>query len=238
MVIPEIVRLEIEERLTGLLLELRKQAEDSHRQLLKVFHKLQPLALPSEDDIRGVVSRIVANFDVPIREVEFNRDVARSSMIKLIRRIPPSRTKEEFRDGVIWAHCLELLDEGEVYLVTRDKDFYDQRSYQNGLASELVSEMEKCSRVNRVILMKDLNDLLSEIRVPLELPMAQLFESIRDRESEAVAKILVPHGFETVGSVRGEVHCFATENADQVYFDFRLSQPCRDSTGSGRASGS
>ena len=237
MVIPEIVRLEIEERLTGLLLKLRKQAEDSHRQLLQVFHKLQPLALPLEDDIRGVVSRIVANFDVPVREVEFSVDVARSSMMKLIRKIPPSRTKEEFRDGVIWAHCLELLEEGDVYLVTQDKDFYEQRSYQNGLASELVSEMEECSGVNRVIIKKGLNDLLSEIRMPMKLSMVKLFESIRDRESDAVTEILLPNGFDTIGSVGGEVNCFATENADQVYFDFRLSQPCRDSTGAGRATG-
>ena len=95
VVVPEIVRLEIEERLTGHLLKLRKQAADSHKQLLQVFHKLQRLTLPLEDDIRGVVSRIVSNFDVPVREVEFNVDVARSSMIKIIRRIPPSKTREE-----------------------------------------------------------------------------------------------------------------------------------------------
>ncbi len=237
VVVPEIVRLEIEERLTGHLLKLRKQAADSHKQLLQVFHKLQRLTLPLEEDIRGVVSRIVSNFDVPVREVEFNVDVARSSMIKIIRRIPPSKTKEEFRDGVIWAHCLELLQEGDVFFVTQDTDFYEQKSYEKGLASELVSEMKECSDVNRVLLKKDLNDLLSEIRVPMKLSMVQIFESIRDQEGDAVTELLLQNGFETVGSVRGEVHCFATDNADQVYFDFRLIQSCRDSTGAGRTTG-
>lgn len=237
VVIPEVVRLEIEERLTDRLLALRKQATASHKQLLQVFHRLQRLTLPSEDDIRGVVSRIVSNFDVPVREVDFNLEVARSSMIKIIRRVPPSRTKEEFRDGVIWGHCLELLKEGNVYLVTQDTHFYEQKRYENGLASELVSEMEECSKVNRVILKKDLNDLLSEIRMPMELSVVQLFDSIRDQEDDAVTELLLQNGFETVGSATGEVHCFATENADRVFFDFQLIHPCRDSTGAGRAAG-
>ena len=237
VVIPEVVRLEIEERLTVRLLKLRKQAEDSHKQLLQVFRRLQRLTLPSEDEIRGVVSRIVSNFDVPVREVEFNVDVSRSSMMKIIRRVPPSRNNEEFRDGVIWAHCLELLKEGDVYFVTQDTQFYEQKSYEKGLAIELVSEVEECSELNRVILKKDLNDLLSEIRMPMNLPLMQLFESIRDQEDNVVTELLLQNGFETVGSATGEVHCFATENADQVYFDFQLIHPCRDSTGAGREAG-
>ena len=225
--VPEIVRIEVEETLTEHLLELRQQAEDSHRQLLPVFRKLQPIALPTEDEIRTVVSSIVSNLDVPVREVAFNEDAARSSMMKILRKIPPSRKTEQFRDGVIWAHCLELLKEDDVYLVSEDKDFYQERSYELGLASELVEEMEECSKVRRVVLKRDLKELLTEIRMPIELNSAQLFHSTEVLGHRAVTEILLSNGFELYGRVAGEVNCFATENADQVYFEFALNGTSR-----------
>ena len=78
--IPEIVQLEVEEKLTTRLLELKKQNEDSHRQLLSVLGKLEPIHLPSEKEIRKAVESIIPDFDVPIRQIPFNIDVARSSI--------------------------------------------------------------------------------------------------------------------------------------------------------------
>ena len=120
VVIPEVVRLEIEERLTSDLIKQRDTIENGHKRLLTVFGKLQPISLPSEDDIRNIVAGIIPSIDVPVREIPFNLDVARSSMMKVLRKTPPSSEKnEQFRDGVIWAHCLDLLDEDDVYLVTK-----------------------------------------------------------------------------------------------------------------------
>ena len=145
--IPEIVQLEVEETLTTHMLKLKKQIEDSHRQLLHVLGKLKPIHLPSEEEIRKAVESIIPKFDVPIQQIPFNVDVARSSMMKTLRKIPPSGEKnEQFRDGVIWAHCLELISEGDVYLVSEDRDFYQGKNYQNGLASELAEEMRHRSK--------------------------------------------------------------------------------------------
>lgn len=104
--IPEIVKLEVEEKLTKSLFNLRKTAENSYRQLLPYMSELQPIPLPSEEDLRKTVENIIPTFDIPTRHLPFNGDVARSSLMKVIRKIPPSAEKrEEFCDGVIWAHC-------------------------------------------------------------------------------------------------------------------------------------
>ena len=57
------------------------------------------------------------------------------------------------------------------------------------------------------------------------------------QESEAVEDILMPHEFELCDGVEGDVNCFATEEAETVYFTFSLAHPCRDSTGAGRRDG-
>lgn len=237
MVIPEVVQLEVEERLTQNLLNHKKRIEDGCDKLLPVLGKLQPVHLPSDDEIRGIVANIIPDFDVPTRRIPFNVDVARSSMMRLIREIPPSKSNEQFRDGVIWEHCLELLSEGDVYLVSEDKCFYKQNNYTKGLASELVEEMQQQSKIHRVELRRDLGALLHDIRMPTRLDNSELFKSIQAQESETIEELLVSHGFELFDCVAGNVVCYATEKAQKVYFQFNFTHPCQDSTGAGRRQG-
>ena len=168
--IPEIVQLEVEEKLTTRLLELKKQNEASHRQLLSVLGELEPIRLPSEEEIRKAVESIIPDFDVPVLKIPFNIDVARSSMMRALRKIPPSsKNNEQFRDGVIWTHCLELLSEGDVYFVSEDRDFYQGKKHEKGLATELVKEMQHQSKTREVKLIPNLTELLDEIRIPIQL---------------------------------------------------------------------
>lgn len=236
--IPEIVQLEVEETLTAHLLKLKKQIEDNHRQLLQVLGKLEPIHLPSEEEIRKAVESIIPEFDVPNRKIPFNIDVARSSMMKALRKIPPSsKNNEQFRDGVIWAHCLELLSEGDVYFVSKDRDFYQGKNDQRGLASELVEEMRHQSKTREVKLIPNLEKLLEEIRIPIQLDHTEIFESIIVQQSENIEEILNSNGFELRGCVKGEVNCFATEKAQRISFTFSFAHPCQDSTGTGRRPG-
>ena len=236
--IPEIVQLEVEEILTARMLEQKKKIEDSYRELLSLLGKLESIHLPSEEEIRKAVESIIPDFDVPIRRIPFNIDAARSSMMKALRKIPPSsEKKEQFRDGVIWAHCLELLSEGDVYLVSEDKDFYHQRNYQKGLAPELIEEMHCRSKTWEVKLIQNVTQLLDEIRMPMQLDDSELFKSIMVQQSEQVEEILTSNGFELCSRVEGKVNCFATEEAQRIYFTFSFVHPCQDSTGTGRRPG-
>ena len=237
VVIPEVVQLEVEEKLTEHLLKHRRRIEVGHNQLLPVLGKLPSLHLPTEEDIRKTVKNVIPDLDVPIRKIPFSEDAARSSMIKLLRKTPPSASSEQFRDGVIWAHCLELLDEGDVYLVSEDKDFYEGRNYRDGLARELVDEMRQRSETRRVRLVRDLPQLLQGIQIPTKLNIALLFKSIKAQENERIQELLIPNGFELCGCVEGEVKCFATEEAKKAYLTFSFVHPCQDSTGAGRQKG-
>ncbi len=235
--IPEIVHLEVEERLAERLLQLRQQAEKAYHQLLPVLGKLQSIHLPSEEQIRTVVANIIPDLDVPIRRMPLNLDAARSSMMRVLRKTPPSASTEQFRDGVIWAHCLELLAEGDVYLVSEDKDFYAQRDHTKGLAPELAEEMGRRSEIYEVKLNRNLIQLMDEIRMPFRLDKSQLFNTVKAQLDETVEELLNSHGFGLCGHVRGQINCFATEEAQKVYFDFNLVHPCQDNTGAGRHDG-
>lgn len=235
--IPEVVQLEVQERLVERLLGHRKQIERSYREILPVFGQLRPPILPKEEDFRAQVAGLVANLGVDTLHLPLNLDVARSSMIKALRRQAPSRTKEQFRDGVIWAHCLDLLDNGDVYLVSEDKDFFEERNYEKGLAKELVKEMNQRSKQYRIKLLHDLTTLLEEIQVSIDLDKAHVFEMIATHSKEQLQELLCDHGFEPVGEVTGKLTFFATETPNEVYFRFNFERSCRDITDSSRRAG-
>ena len=232
--IPEVVQMEVEEVLTKRMLELRKRVEDGHRQLLPLFGQLQNLSLPSEDDVRNAVKNIIPDIDVPTRHIPLNLEAARSSMVKLMRQVPPSKKKEQFRDGVIWAHCLELLSEGDVYFISGDSDFFDNANFTKGLASELTLEMKSQSKKYNIFVKRTLDDLLGEIQIPFELSKRQIFDEMYRSRYEDMAELLDAHGFTIGESIEGNVKCFATEKADRVHFTFDLARPCQDSTKEGR----
>ena len=237
IVIPEIVQMEVEEKLTEHMLTLKKQVEDSHRQLLPLFGRLQQLHLPSEEDIRNAVANIIPDLDVPTRRLQLTLGAARSSTLKLIRKTPPSMRKEQFRDGLIWAHCLELLPEGDVYLVSEDSDFYEKGQFGKGLASELILEMQQASPVHQVFLKRSLSELLAEIQIPFELDKLQVFEALAERHRDEIAELLHSHGFGIGDGIEGELSYFATEKADVVYFTFAFARHCEDCTQARRQDG-
>ena len=205
--------------------------------MLPLFGKMQPIHVPAEEEIRESVKNIIPDFDVPIRQLPLNLKAARSSMIKLIKEIPPSKKKEQFRDGLIWAHCLDLLSEGDVYFVSEDKDFYENGDYTRGLASELVAEMQRRTRTRQVFMKRNLAELLNEIRVPVELDNTHIFDAVAQVHGETIEELLESHGFALCDRIDGDVSYFATENARIVYFTFDFCRRCRDSTAAGRQDG-
>ena len=235
--IPEIVQMEVEEILTKRMLDWRKKVDDGYRQLLPLLGQLQKLPLPSEDDIRNAAANIIPDFDVPTRNIPLNLDAARSSMLKLMRQIPPSKKKEQFRDGLIWAHCLELLSEGDVYFISEDSDFREDGDPKNGLASELILEMQSKSQDHQVFLKRSLSELLDKIRMPFELSKIQVFDDIAYSRGEDIDELINSHGFRLCNGIEGDLSYFATEKADRVYFTFDLARPCQDSTPAGRQEG-
>ncbi len=216
------------------MLELREKAEDGHRQLLPLFGQLQNLPLPTEDDVRNAVKNIIPDIDVPTRHIPLNLDAARSSMMKLMRQIPPSKRKEQFRDGVIWAHCLELLSEGDVYFITEDSDFFEKADFNRGLASELIQEMDSESTKHKVFLKRTLADLVKEIHTSFDLCKFHIFEEVYKSWHVDLDELLESNSFVMGENIEGKIKYFATERADRVYFTFDLTRHCEDSTQEGR----
>ncbi len=235
VVLPEVVRLEVERNLTRRLAELAETIKANHRQLLAVFGKLKEVIVPGEGEISEKVRHIMDGLDVPTKHVAFSLEAARSSLLKTIDKVPPCDKTQEFKDGVIWAHCVDLLRESDVYLVTADKAFFEEREYRKGLAKNLLQEASAAA--HQLILLPNLGELLRNIRSTVKPDESNLVNEVLRIRSDSVHSIVDRAGYRLGNEPRVDVRVYATESAAQLYLEFQMEFGCEDASGKGRAKG-
>ena len=233
VVVPEVVRLEVERNLTRTLCELREKIRNGHQRLLTVFGTLKEVVLPTDEQIQEKVAETLSQLDVPIKEIPFSLEAARSSFLKTINKLPPSEKSQQFKDGVIWAHCVDLLAEGDVCLVTDDRAFYEGQDKSKGLAGSLKDEVTPCK--HKLTLIPDLSALLDDIREDVQIDENQLVEVFLLKHRTSIDGMLDRHGFMLEGPSQIEVKLFATEVATRLYVEFEITFQCSDVTDLGRA---
>lgn len=122
--VPEVVRREVEINFESTLNANAEAIRKAHRHLLAMFGEMHDMELPTPAAIRAKAQSIVSELDVPMLDVAFTLEAARSSLEKVLLKQPPSEKTQQFKDGVIWANCLMLAQEADVYLISDDRQFY------------------------------------------------------------------------------------------------------------------
>ena len=160
--LPEVVRLEIEHHLRKDIGSFIDKIKDAHGRLLAVFGSLKEVILPTKDDIEKKVAETFRSLGIDFIEVPFSFESARNSFLRTIDKRPPSEKNQQFKDGVLWADCVSLLQDDDVTLVTDDKAFYEDQNSRSGLARILRDETSSLD--HRLAVLPQLSDLLKEIR--------------------------------------------------------------------------
>lgn len=237
LVLPEVVRLETQANLRRLLKQSVADIESLHAEMLPVFNWMKPARLPTEGEINAVVASIFDRINVPFIDVPFSLESARSSFEKVINYIPPSsKGNQQFKDGVIWADCVRLLDDDNVSLVSSDKSFYRDRTLVvGGLAPELQKETEGNPHVLQ--LFPTLGDLLSTIRTPIQFDEQAIRDAFTASEGDSVQRLLDEVGFEQGPEVSVKWRAYATDDPSLLLVDITIKSACNDVTGGGRTGG-
>jgi hypothetical protein len=226
LAVPEVVRLEVERNFQVKLQAFVDNVGDNYRQLLAVFGKLKEVVLPDADMIRCKVEEIFSSVGIELLEVEFSLTSARSSFLKTIEKLPPSDQNQQFKDGVLWADCLSLLEYDDVYFVTSDKAFYQGRKYENGLASNLKYETRNMTHEIKVF--SSLGELLSDIKVEVAINDEKLFHEFVNQHNTIIEGMLDRNSFGLDGEFKIIKALFVTENPNVLYIEFKIEASCSD----------
>lgn len=133
---------------------------------------------------------------------------------------------------MVWAHCVDLLEEDDVYLLTEDKAFYEDKNYEKGLSHVLQSEIANatCS----LTISMDLTALLEAIRSEVNIPDDVLVSAYMERFGERAETMLDREGFEREGPPAVAMKLFATEDANRLFVEFEVGFGCTDAIEDGR----
>jgi len=233
--IPEVVRLEVAHNLSKRLIQHIESIRSEYRQLLTAFGQLREVVLPTEAEVHARIRELFGSLGVEIIDIAFSFESARSSFMKTISKLPPSATTQQFKDGVLWADCLALMETDEVVLVTDDRAFYEDQKPSNGLAKNLLEEAQGRSHPIRVL--PSLSDLLAAVRAPIPLDADRLQHAFLERYRDSVYGTLERAGFELRDRTQAHLTPFATENPAALFVKFELTFECVDVTGQRRTDG-
>ena len=233
--LPEVIRLEVEHNLRNQIQRFTAAIEDAHRQLLMLFGTLKQVVVPNASAIDTKVGELFRDVGIDIIDVPFSLKSARSSYLKTIDKTPPSDKTQEFKDGVLWADCIELLEGDDVCLVTKDKAFFEGREYSNGLSKALVAETT--SARHQFSLMPSLAELVKELRVDVSIDEDKLVQAYLAKNADLLTDMLNRNGF-----VLGDRHSLAktlyvTEQPSVLYVEFSMEFIANEIAGDGRSDG-
>ncbi len=230
--LPEVVKLETEVHLRTTLNDHIQEIQSSHRQLLAVFGRLREVVLPTTEEVEALISRVFSDLGVQIEEIPFTLDSAKASLIRTVKKVPPSDKSQQFKDGVLWEDCLAMLKKEPVFLVSDDRAFYKSRDPKLGLADELKNDLKGLP--NELRIFPSLRDLLSQIGTGVQIEPATLVRAYLNLHGERMKSMAAQHSFVLSGDPKAELDVFVTEKPASLYVTFTIEMPCTDATNEGR----
>jgi hypothetical protein len=226
LALPEVVRLEVERNFREKLRTFVANVRDNHRQLLAVFGKLKEIVLPDDTAIENKIAEIFSGVGVELLKIEFSFESARSSFLKTIDKLPPNDQTQQFKDGVLWADCIGLLEQDEVFLVTSDSAFFHQRKYEEGLAKNLLAET--AGKTHQLKVFRSVSELLADIRTEVAIDEVLLVQSFMKRHGQLVDDMLRRNSFRLEQVSQIEKTLYITESPTVLYIEFAINIPCSD----------
>jgi hypothetical protein len=166
----------------------------------------------------------LADFLLPIDHSPQQIDAALGRVIA--GRPPNTKTREQFRDSLLWEIVLELAREHDVRLIARDADFCESNKLAEGLALELRNEVR--SSAAQLEFYGSLQDYLATVDLasigPDTALLAKLLDGALRTEIRSYAE---RRGALIDGPRESKLERFLTEKAELVAIGFRLEYPFR-----------
>lgn len=221
LLLPESTRLEI-------LAGVQKCGDEAVRKVESGLATIQSLighkpdyAQPSADDFRSATELRLDELSDLIQECEITLDIYYKALMRVTDHRSPARTKEQYRDCLLWECLIEAAD--NCILVSADGDFLDKiKSHDKTKSSCLAQELVRESN-GRVSLYLELKDALKAVEP--QLPPPDL-EGIADAIAAAIQPVLLnvqeSQGWYSGPRVGADIELYATERVATTTVVFNL----------------
>jgi hypothetical protein len=142
---PEVVEKELVKVQTTHLAELCGKIDNASGELERSAVPYEFCGyLPGFDEIEKAVTERLDELSPLLQRVPLTLEQTQSALKMVVdHSAPNSKTKEEFRDSIIWQALLQNASGATVHFVSQDKDFYASRQHAKGLHQDLLDTLKE-----------------------------------------------------------------------------------------------
>jgi len=220
--LPEVIEEEIIKHTEIVAIEAKEKIERSFRDIKAIIGRHSPYSLPNEQEVKESISERFDKLEKLIVRQPFILKHAKSALNRVNKNIPPSSTKQQqFKDAAIWEATLDLGKRYDVYLVSNDSDFYENKDRQ-ALNKILQKEADKAQIIVKIF--SDLESCLKELQknrptINTKDISIDIFKSILDK----VTKSVVKHNLRVTTLDAHDLRAFITEDHDVLAIEYTIT---------------
>lgn len=226
--LPEVIEEETVKQIIKAGLEAAEGINKHFRTIEIIMAGRSEYSLPAAHELDAATRSRFEELNHMITRVPFTLSHAKSALEKIILDLPPNSPKnQQFKDSAIWEAVIELSSNHNIYFITSDSGFYQDRDIRKGLSVSLIEEVNNIGGSVRIF-----NEL------PLCLPMLQ--ESIPPLNHEQLAtgvdnvihnileSVIARRYFSLKNMISFVINPFLTERLDILAIEFKLGYDLED----------
>lgn len=224
---PEVIEREVFKHGVAMGRLARESIEKNLRTIRALLGESPGVRLPTDQDFETVVNGRLAELEHLFHRVSFTAEIALRALDRVDLKQPPSAAGQQYKDSVIWEHCLDLAGTFDVHLITADKAFYQQGNYQRGLDERLRSEL--ADRKLHVSIHANIEPLLIGVsaNVSSSFDPSAAGDAIQDATIVTVRRSLESDGWVLGDRRSATFDAFVTERIDTLFLNFVIEYATR-----------
>ena len=222
LALPEVIKEEIRKHTVKAGSEAINQIGEQYRLIEMLMGSRDDYRVPTPDDFRIRVESRLSELDVPLREISFTLEHARSALRRVLEETPPNGYKnQQFKDSAIWEALLELSKEENVVFITEDKAFFEDKKPDRGVATNLKAEANVAPYNIDVYfgLSAFLDTIVEELP---RLDTAEIANRIHQQLYDQLCREATDKGFTLTRLTDAGISPYLTEQSGLLAIDFEL----------------
>lgn len=158
----EVIEFEIYDVTKRFISELATRADAAVEQIDKIMGRESSLGLPTDSEVEAVIGKRLDELKSVMHVVKMDLDQAKSALFRVLKKEPPNGVKDQqFKDSIIWEHCLFLANQAPAYFVTHDRHFFRNGDPKLGLAESLATDAQRTKF--ELLVFSDVSALITHI---------------------------------------------------------------------------
>ncbi|MBL0180528.1 MAG: DUF4935 domain-containing protein [Gemmatimonadetes bacterium] len=216
VVLPEVVEREVHKHTLRLVAEARESIARAYGIVSVIMGGRDDYQVPTDEEVQARVRTRLGELNHLIERVPLTLDHSSRALTRVLEdRLPNSPKNQQFKDSLLWECAIDQGVTTDLHLVSSDTAFFENRKYDQGMASELRAE---CAAAGATIHLHQSVDAMLQMTRDGQPPFdaTAVVEAIQSVVLEEANSIAARKGVRLSHVVGRDVEAYVTQQYGQL----------------------